>query len=486
MKKLLAILLSMLMLCAMIPFAAVSAEGEPTIVLSTEEAEYNAGDEIVVAVNLENLASTAGLIGARVEIGFDHDVFELVTYFDEDEEVWMPQIEIATKYNASSNKYITFASPDDEGYAERCVVLYARGDAKATQVRKESDFFTATFKVKNNAVSGDYDFTVINLKNSDFVAYGNIAVPMAVVNTTVTINGTDPEPEEPACEHEYEYGCDKFCKLCGEESRPEADHVYLYGCDKYCNECGEKTNPRAVHNIAYVEAKPAVSCIQFGNVEYWYCTYCDHVWLNEECSIDSNKMAVMTAGPCISSAEHPCQNGPCVNCGMDVSPDADHIYDDNYDAECNVCGDIRVIEYVVKTFGGSSIADPEEGKYGLAFRFDLQTIEGMAIVEGKTYKADYTNATVTLVSNGPSYKLISMGALVSNYKTEKDIAVKKIVIEDEATWYAIRIINIPEEYLGEEISCTPYFVYENAEGEQITVYGEKQTASYNGTMEKAN
>ena len=89
MKKLLAIILSVLMLCAMIPFAAVSADAEPTIVLSIvdELAEINAGEEFQVEVNLENLDSTTGLIGSKVEIVYDHDVFELVTYFDEDEEM---------------------------------------------------------------------------------------------------------------------------------------------------------------------------------------------------------------------------------------------------------------------------------------------------------------------------------------------------------------------------------------------------------------
>ena len=81
MKKLLAILLSALLLCTMIPFATVSAADEPTIVVSTLEA--NAGDEIQVEVKLLN---NPGVIAATVEILYDKNVMELLTYYDEDEE----------------------------------------------------------------------------------------------------------------------------------------------------------------------------------------------------------------------------------------------------------------------------------------------------------------------------------------------------------------------------------------------------------------
>ena len=127
MKKLLAVLLSALMLCAMIPFtaAAVTAADEPTIELIASAEEVNAGDEFEVEVNLLNLADTAGLISALVEIGFDSDVFELVTYFDEDEEMWLPSIEVGSKYNASSNKYIMFGQIyEDTGIMKNCLVKY--------------------------------------------------------------------------------------------------------------------------------------------------------------------------------------------------------------------------------------------------------------------------------------------------------------------------------------------------------------------------
>ena len=100
MKKLLAIFMAMLLLCTMIPFATVSAEDEPTIVVSTVE-EAEAGEEIEVEVNLAN---NPGVIAATVRLEYDPDVMELVTYYDEDEEDYFNMIEVGATFNASSNK----------------------------------------------------------------------------------------------------------------------------------------------------------------------------------------------------------------------------------------------------------------------------------------------------------------------------------------------------------------------------------------------
>ena len=215
MKKLLALLLSVLMMCSMIPFAAVSAaEGitEPTIVISTVEAA-EAGDEIEVTVNLMNIPEP-GLIGAIVEIGFDPNVFELVTYYDEDEEMWLPQIEVGSKYNASSNKYIAFAAIDEEtGKSDRCFVMYLRSTARETQTRYEEHFFTATFRIKEDAPCGTYPLTVEGYNRSNFVLHGNTVTDFAIQNATVTIGGT--EPEAPSVEHTYAHEFDIDCNVCG-------------------------------------------------------------------------------------------------------------------------------------------------------------------------------------------------------------------------------------------------------------------------------
>ena len=136
------------------------------------------------------------------------------------------------------------------------------------------------------------------------------------------------------------------CSVCGdsyEETIP-FEHVYLYACDQWCNNCGEKTNPRAKHHILHAEAKEAVSCVEFGNIEYWYCEYCNGVWKDAAGRYQSNMMSVKIYGPCVSNAAFPCQDGECVNCGLPYAADEAHTYDHACDANCNVCGDSREVE----------------------------------------------------------------------------------------------------------------------------------------------
>ena len=338
MKKLIAILLSMLMLCSVIPFATVAAADATTVQLSIvdELTEVNAGEEVQVQVDLLGLEDTAGLISILVRIDYDPDVFELVTYFDEDEEMWMPPIEVGAKYNASSNKYITFGQISEEGKMETCLVKWTRATATATQVRREEHFYTVTFKVKDDAPSGTYDLIAGRM---DGVFYGNEKVVFAdPINTSITVNGA----EAPSCEHEYDNACDVDCNLCGETREvehnvvaveakdatctelgniaywycdvcgqawldeactqntnlmavklPMVDHEYFYACDPVCMNCYEITNPDAAHSLSHVEAKDA-TCFENGNVEYWTCEYCGGCWDNEAATgMPLNQMMVV-------------------------------------------------------------------------------------------------------------------------------------------------------------------------------------------------
>ena len=130
------------------------------------------------------------------------------------------------------------------------------------------------------------------------------------------------------------------CWLCWQEI--EGAHTYVYACDQYCNECGEKTNASAKHSIVYVAAKEAASCVEYGNIEYWYCEYCSYAWLDAACTRDTNLKRVIIAGECVSDSPA-CKDGVCVNCGLPCPAEADHVYDDEYDASCNECGDIREV-----------------------------------------------------------------------------------------------------------------------------------------------
>ena len=106
---------------------------------------------------------------------------------------------------------------------------------------------------------------------------------------------------------------------------------------------------------------------------------------------------------------------------------------------------------------------------GLAFRFNVK-VEGMA-VEATT--AIYDNATVG------GYKLISMGAVVSNGNASLDIPAVYLwgLSETDAT-YAVRVITIPGNKYDVPVTATPYIVVE-IDGVATTIYGEAQTSTFN-------
>ena len=96
-----------------------------------------------------------------------------------------------------------------------------------------------------------------------------------------------------ACAHEYDNACDVDCNLCYETREVS-------------------------HNIVAVEAKDA-TCAENGNLAYWYCDVCGFAWLDAECTLNTNLRAVV------------------------LPATGEHTYDDEYDADCNVCGETREV-----------------------------------------------------------------------------------------------------------------------------------------------
>ncbi len=95
---------------------------------------------------------------------------------------------------------------------------------------------------------------------------------------------------EVAVEHTYDYDCDADCNVCGEIR--DASHVYTYVCDKICSICNELTNESAEHSIIAVDAKDA-TCYENGNIAYWYCEHCGYAWADEALTMQTNLLAVV-------------------------------------------------------------------------------------------------------------------------------------------------------------------------------------------------
>ncbi len=169
----------------------------------------------------------------------------------------------------------------------------------------------------------------------------------------------------------------------------------------------------------------------------------------------------------------------------------EHTYDDAFDAECNVCGNIREVE--IQVYDGKSVS---EDVSGLAFKFSVKAsggkiwentgstyLSGSASIEidGVAYALKYSGAVVSNVADIAADELTIVNAQNNGNKNIMNIGAKYLCdLSENSLSYAIRVINIPEANYDSVISARPYYTYENAEGDSITVYGDVVTGSYNG------
>ena len=212
----------------------------------------------------------------------------------------------------------------------------------------------------------------------------------------------------------------------------------------------------------HVAAKDA-TCIELGNIEYWYCEACGQAWLDEACTLNTNLKAV-------------------------VLPLADHAYDSEYDADCNICGAVREVVAAPGSinFKGNSVA---EDLGGLAFLFEIAA-ENVGI----KWWNYYVQGSATVNYQGSDYTLVTMGAIMNN-QGDSDLTLDKVDgkytldveairlydLTDDALYYAVRCINMPLNKVNTIIYARPYMVLEK-DGAQIVIYGDVQGQSYNGAL----
>lgn len=144
----------------------------------------------------------------------------------------------------------------------------------------------------------------------------------------------------------------------------------------------------------------------------------------------------------------------------------------------------------VVSYEGSSRMEMTADKLGLAFKFQVLA-EGIEVVN-QCY-ADLTNATIDAFGDGNAYKLVKMGAIVSNNaligladmkladvngSNTIDINAAKLCdLEADAAQFAVRITNIPVENEDTIIYARAYYVFEY-EGREVVVYDDIQSANY--------
>ena len=272
------------------------------------------------------------------------------------------------------------------------------------------------------------------------------------------------------------------CEVCGNDTYGSGEHdTGVPACQSgTCSKCGDTIEGYGCQNYDTPACMDGV------------CYYCggfvaglgheNGAWapcLDGECSYGCGLTYPATAehvdedaddycDTCWNHLNHdvdPCVGGECSICWTYV--EGAHTYDNAFDVDCNVCGEVRAvvgpISYIAKSVS--------EDVNGYAVLFDA-AVEGIVVKAGTFVQADYTNATY----NG--YKLLGLGVVASNGVSETTIeGLRMYDLEDGNAKFAFRIVNIPEDKLDVEITMTPYYIVE-IDGVATTLYGEAVVGSY--------
>ena len=144
------------------------------------------------------------------------------------------------------------------------------------------------------------------------------------------------------------------------------------------------------------------------------------------------------------------------------------------------------------TGGQTSVKDVSDNSKGLAFRFEVAGV-GAEVENTNEYVTG--SAQVKLYKDRDDmFKLVKAGAVVTNNATLAknefglaDVDGKKTInidakylidVDDDSFAFAVRIINIPDVALEANIYARPYFVYEDADGNEVVEYGSKKSENY--------
>ena len=144
------------------------------------------------------------------------------------------------------------------------------------------------------------------------------------------------------------------------------------------------------------------------------------------------------------------------------------------------------------SYGGSSVRETGIGdaaKSGLAFRFMVSATGGQRTSENK-----YVEKSGKIALGNTQHTLVRFGAVLTNKKAvgTTDFTLDNVdgkgVIEIKGIYlaglttdeisFAVRVVDIPDNQYDREIYARPYYVYEE-NGEEKIVYGEVKSNNYN-------
>ena len=403
-----------------------------------------------------------------------------------------------------------FTVPNEVSSVVICIAQYKEN---ATKIQVGDTAYT----ISGKSNEGQYDDIVVDTSVNKTVSLTTVSGgTRAMVNAIKYVVAA-------ACEHVYDNACDADCNACGDVRIPD-DHDYNAvvtapdcengGYTTYtCTVCGDTYVDDYVDALGHTEVideAVAPTGTATGLTEGKHCAVCGKVLIAQTAVdvVDHDYDAVITAPDC--------ENGgyttyTCTACGdsyvddevdalghqYDNACDADcnacgairevggHVYDDSDDTSCNECGAIRQIAAQILSGGLTSVS---EDVNGLAFFFNANITGGQT---KNGYEYVEKSASVIPFVGGEAYKVVKMGAVVSNrddvvLELENVDNASVINIEAVYLWeltadaasFAVRVINIPEQGKDMVLTARPYYVYE-VDGEEIVIYGDPVSKTYN-------
>lgn len=164
----------------------------------------------------------------------------------------------------------------------------------------------------------------------------------------------------------------------------------------------------------------------------------------------------------------------------------------------NLCGGGNGVAEDVYLDDVSLIEQDSGAPLGVAFLMDL---EARGVARNQRSETNLDNAKVDVYGDGEEYRLVEMGALMTNKSsvgidkasfTREAIDTENRVVDVPAVYlygvsettatFAVRVVNVPSRHANTVIYARPYYVFEK-DGEEITVYGDIYSRSYNNSGE---
>ena len=283
--------------------------GQPTVTLP--DVAGAPGEILSVPVLLKN---NPGLVSARIKVGYNADVLELVSKEIGD----FPANGYSWGLLHINPFVINFC--DAVSYEDYTCELLA----------------TLTFKIKEDAAVGDYPLTLtFNCEDDFYNAVIMDIVQFAADEGSVAIH-----------EHVYDHACDADCNLCGAIRQVEphpyalqstvdatctADGVYTYSCG-VCGHTYDEVIPATGHT-AVIVAGYAPTCTTDGLTDGEKCSVCGEILVAQEVIPATGHTAVIVAGY-------------AATCTTDGLTDGE---------KCSVCGEILMAQEVIPATGHTAV-----------------------------------------------------------------------------------------------------------------------------------